>query len=421
MYEINPELIIQGSDLDPHEWVLVYRNSGRQKKEKTSSEDLLALKIVSENLNLVELSRTEGVTVENLHNLLDEACKKGILIKSEPLIKRDKSTCEVFTLQWHITNACDLHCKHCYDRAKRSPLTLEQGEKVLSDFYEFCENKNVRGHVCFSGGNPFLSNIFVELYKKTVDYGFSTSILGNPVSEGKLKQILEIKKPSYFQVSLEGLKEHNDYIRGEGFFDRVLEFLPLLRKHNVSSTVMLTLTKDNMEQVIPLAEILEERVDCFTFNRLSQSGEGENLLMADIQEYNNFLKEYIKKSKKIKNLAYKDNLINTLLKSPFEGCTGFGCGAAFNFVTILPDNEVHACRKFPSPIGNIAENSLLEIYDSKESEKYRQGCSECTTCKLKPACGGCLAIAKSFNLDIFNQKDPYCLYKEKKGIWNLIH
>ena len=32
---------------------------------------------------------------------------------------------------------------------------------------------------------------------------------------------------------------------------------------------------------------------------------------------------------------------------PFGGCTGFGCGAAFNFMAVLPDGEVHACRKVP--------------------------------------------------------------------------
>ena len=46
-------------------------------------------------------------------------------------------------------------------------------------------------------------------------------------------------------------------------------------------------------------------------------------------------------------LGYKDNLLNVVLHerglAPLGGCTGFGCGAAFNFVhTILPDGEVHA-------------------------------------------------------------------------------
>lgn len=54
-------------------------------------------------------------------------------------------------------------------------------------------------------------------------------------------------------------------------------------------------------------------------------------------------------------MGLKDNLFNLVLaeggEAPFGGCTGNGCGAAFNFVTLLSDGEVHACRKFPSPLG----------------------------------------------------------------------
>jgi hypothetical protein len=54
-------------------------------------------------------------------------------------------------------------------------------------------------------------------------------------------------------------------------------------------------------------------------------------------------------------MGLKDNLLNLVLaeggEAPFGGCTGNGCGAAFNFVTLLSDGEVHACRKFPSPWG----------------------------------------------------------------------
>jgi|GEM_PF-5297547 len=73
---------------------------------------------------------------------------------------------------------------------------------------------------------------------------------------------------------------------------------------------------------------------------------------------------------------------------PFGGCTTFGCGAAFNFLAVLSDGEVHACRKLPSPIGNIFRQSITEIYDSSQAEQYRAGCTECHTnkCKSKATC-----------------------------------
>ena len=125
-----------------------------------------------------------------------------------------------------------------------------------------------------------------------------------------------------------------------------------------------------------------------------------------------FLENYLEASKENPVLGLKDNLINVLMHrkgiEPFGGCTGFGCGAAFNFLSVLPDGEVHACRKFPSPVGNVMTQSLEEIYDSSIARRYRSGCAECGPCSLHPVCGGCLACAFSHGPDVFEQKDPFC-------------
>jgi radical SAM protein with 4Fe4S-binding SPASM domain len=114
-------------------------------------------------------------------------------------------------------------------------------------------------------------------------------------------------------------------------------------------------------------------------------------------------------------LGLKDNLINILRYEkgldPFGGCAGYGCGAAFNFLAVLPDGEVHACRKFPSPVGNISSRSLEEIYDSEICHRYRLGSDACRSCAIRPVCGGCLASVYSHNLNIFKEKDPFCFMK----------
>ncbi|HID02758.1 MAG TPA: SPASM domain-containing protein, partial [Desulfobacterales bacterium] len=166
------------------------------------------------------------------------------------------------------------------------------------------------------------------------------------------------------------------------------------------------------QQVLELAEILRGKVDLFTFNRLSQTGEGAALATAAKEEYRDFLKEYLEAAKTNSIMAMKDNLINIVKvdnkEKPFGGCTGFGCGAAFNFCSILPNGDMHACRKFQSPIGNVLESSLLELYRSEAAEKYRLGPEECRGCKIRPVCGGCQAVIQSSGLDITLDKDPYC-------------
>ncbi len=238
------------------------------------------------------------------------------------------------------------------------------------------------------------------------------AILGNPAPRKQLEELISIQPPGFFQVSLEGLPEYNDYIRGSGHFERVMHFLDLLRDLEIYSMVMLTLTRDNIGQVLPLGERLRGRADVFYFNRLARVGEGASLELPTREDYKTFLENYLAASKENPVLGLKDNLINVLMHhngiEPFGGCTGFGCGAAFNFLSVLPDGEVHACRKFPSPVGSVLTQSISEIYDSAIARRYRSGCAECGPCSLRPVCGGCLACAYSHGLNIFEQKDPFC-------------
>ena len=271
---------------------------------------------------------------------------------------------------------------------------------------------HVRGQVTFTGGNPLLYPHIDHIYHAAAEYGFGIAILGNPGPIDRIRRLLEIAKPLYFQISLEGLAEHNDYIRGQGHFKRAISFLEQLRELGIFTMVMLTLTRDNLDQVLPLAAHLKDRVDAFNFNRLSAVGEGAALTMPDRDVFASFLREYVRAAKDNPIMGLKDNLINIVHQAtgvpPFGGCTGHGCGAAFNFLSLLPDGDVHACRKFPSPIGNMLDTGLFDIYQSELSKRYRIGSQACQGCRLNPVCRGCMAVSHSLGLDVFVDKDPYC-------------
>ncbi|MFZ5571624.1 MAG: thio(seleno)oxazole modification radical SAM maturase SbtM [Thermodesulfobacteriota bacterium] len=394
--------------------------------------DLLALKIAVEEMDPREAAAIGQTTVGAILAVLRRAVAQGLLLSPPSRIRRAVSlppqslkilepfeSADIFTLQWHITQDCDLHCKHCYDRSDREPMAYDTALSILDDFNGFCTRMNVRGQVTFTGGNPLLYPHFLQLYHDTSDRGLGVAILGNPTAEAQMERLCRTTKPLFFQISLEGLEEHNDYIRGAGHFRRSLVFLDQLRKMGIYSMVMLTLTRDNLNQVLPLGELLRERADFFTFNRLSAIGEGKHLLMPEKEKFVSFLYEYETAAAHNPILGFKDNLFNIIRKEKnnafFGGCTGYGCGAAFNFVSLLPDGEVHACRKFPSPIGDIRHKSLFDIYHSELAQKYRNGSEACRNCHLNPVCRGCLAIIHSHGLDVFKDKDPFCFVSAETG------
>ncbi len=324
-----------------------------------------------------------------------------------------------FTLQWHLTNACELECAHCYDRNERSELSLAAACEVVEQLSSFCQRKRVGGHVCFTGGNPILYPHFGELYQMVAERDLRITILGNPVAPRWVGNMLKIRKPDYYQVSLEGLEEHNDLIRGPGHYRRVLEFLPVLRSAGIRANVMLTLTRANLGQVLPLCEALRDKVDRFTFNRLAQVGKGAGLESPTRDEYVAFMKSYIVASRSNPVMGFKDSLFNIarhhFRRPRFGGCTGFGCGAAFNFLAVLPDGQAHACRKLPSPVGHLLDGGLEAAYDSASAQRYRNGSRACRFCRLRNVCGGCLAVTFGQGGDVFSDRDPHCFWRQRKS------
>ena len=238
------------------------------------------------------------------------------------------------------------------------------------------------------------------------------AILGNASDRATVEELVAIQMPVYYQVSLEGLEQHNDEIRGAGNYRRTMDFLRTLTEMGVPNMVMLTLTRHNMGQVVPLAEKLEGITGGLTFNRLALFGEGANLELPAPDSYRKFLEDYAAALDSHPVLKLKDSLLNTIFEHDdsglFGGCAGYGCGAAFNFVSILSDGEVHACRKFPSPIGNILNDSLEKVYTSTAARRYRSGSSACSGCSLNAICRGCPAVTASLGLDPFADKDPFC-------------
>lgn len=319
---------------------------------------------------------------------------------------------DTFTLQWHLTDACENECRHCYREGRRSILSAADAHRVLEELARFSQRHRVLTHLCLSGGNPLLYPHFFEIYAAAARQVHRISILGNPIDEADLAAIVAIRRPASYQVSLEGLAEHNDSIRGTGHHERTRQFLALLRKHRVHSHVMLTLTRDNCSEVLALAEQLRSEVDRFTFNRLSQVGAGGLLAPCEPDRLQDFYSQYLAQLQSNPILRLKDNLLVPLWlqghRRSFGGCTGHGCGAAFSFLALLPNGELHACRKFPSRIGHILEDGLESSYASRAAARYRGGSKGCRSCRHRSACGGCMAVTYGRALDPLRDRDPDC-------------
>ena len=156
-----PQLLTgRGSEADVsagEELVAVWQDtSGRIHLEPASPGDLAALKLTVEETTPEAAAQASGVPLSHIDAALRQARRRGLVLAPASALRRDPArfapgmkvpdefnAAQVFTLQWHLTQACDLHCRHCYDRSARTIPSLAQGLEVLRQLDDFCRQRRV--------------------------------------------------------------------------------------------------------------------------------------------------------------------------------------------------------------------------------------------------------------------------------------
>lgn len=148
-----------------------------------------------------------------------EKPKKRNFIVNEP----PKPTLRYLEIQ--LTNACNLNCLHCYQSEKKFiELDINLLKKVLNDFIK------IQGlRIILSGGEPLLYSKLDELNKFLKDYPARVVLLTN----GTLIKNFDVSKWNFdeIQISIDGLEESHDFIRGIGCFKKLIEGIEYLKSH----------------------------------------------------------------------------------------------------------------------------------------------------------------------------------------------
>ena len=191
------------------------------------AEDLLVLKMIFEKIDRKEVARIGALPLAAVDAAMERAVEKGSSLLPGPAFGGifpslshlacnggQYRTSPAFTLQWHVTQACDLHCRHLLRPGERSTLTLDEALRILDDLDGFCRRKHVKGQVSFTGGNPLLHPDFppyTRLPQILALHWLSSAILHRGAARG-----VDLHSAAqFFQVSLEGFTRIQRLYRGK--------------------------------------------------------------------------------------------------------------------------------------------------------------------------------------------------------------
>lgn len=344
-----------------------------------------------------------------------------------------------FFVQLHLTERCNLRCKHCYQTGKSmdemSFSEIKEAVTEISDTLAEWESVyGIRYSKSFNvtGGEPFLRNDILDVIREIKDQGFGLYLLTNGifVDEKKAKALSDLNVNGV-QVSIEGPEEVHDSIRGKGSYSVSMKGVRYLLDAGLNVTMNVTLSSMNADYFMDIIDMATRKgVRRLGFSRLVPSGRGESMLK-EMLSYERIRQLYNKifflNTGSLEIVTGDPVAAQSLIVEQGEdrgNIPSGGCAAGVSGITILPDGGLVPCRRLDISLGNIRKDSFREIWaaskvleDIRSREKYK---GKCRPCMRWAHCRGCRAIAYAFSkargVNDFLAEDPQCFVDSPSGL-----
>jgi AdoMet-dependent heme synthase len=346
-----------------------------------------------------------------------------------------------FFVQLHLTEKCNLSCHHCYQNSISDEMSYEDVIHAINSIASTIHcwvshySMEMTPSIHFTGGEPLLREDIFDLLRYARSKGFSTSLLSNgTLINNKIARRLKDVDVRDVQVSIDGLEEVHDTIRGSGAFRKALSGILYLVIEGIETNINVTVSSLNYFEIDSLVRLAGKLgVNTVGFSRLVPCGKGKKLseyLLTPKQLTN--LSEKLLQSKNVNgvSLVSRDPLINlpddvdSISIPQLEFPLG-GCAAGIFGVTITADGTIMPCRRMDLAIGNIKTDNFRQLWAESQvlTSLRNRHCyhGNCRTCQYWPICRGCraisYAISRSHGTEDFLGQDPQCArYRPTKDL-----
>jgi MoaA/NifB/PqqE/SkfB family radical SAM enzyme len=339
-----------------------------------------------------------------------------------------------FFIQWHLTENCNLSCKHCYQGERGTEeLLLPEIKKTVDEASDLIKEWSDRYEIAFNpsmnitGGEPFLRQDLPEILQEVKQGGFELFLLtnGTLVNKERARMLADLGVNGV-QVSLEGPEEVHDAIRGVGSYTAATEGVEHLVDAGLDVTLNVTVSGMNAGQVKKVVTFGSHvGVRRIGFSRLVPSGKGRAFLsqMLSREELEKLYGSLLSLELKSLEIVTGDP-VAAQMKKRSNGDSGnvamSGCAAGVSGLTIQQNGNVTPCRRLPLSLGNVRKDSLRELWTAspvlealRDRSRYK---GKCGACPRWAHCRGCRAIAYACSQargeGDFLADDPQCFIEK---------
>jgi MoaA/NifB/PqqE/SkfB family radical SAM enzyme len=153
-------------------------------------------------------------------------------------------------VQFHLSNACNLRCTHCYVSSGlplADELCLDDWRQIIDEVKE--RNKFV--HLGVSGGEPLMVRWLPELLAHAKEKGCDTALITNGMLWTKAKAKKLAPYVRRVAVSVDGATAAvHDAIRGAGAFEKAMQGISVIRNAGFKVILNVVLMRRNKDDLL---------------------------------------------------------------------------------------------------------------------------------------------------------------------------
>lgn len=249
-----------------------------------------------------------------------------------------------------VTCQCNLKCQHCYNRAGANPTLKSRHytQEEIDAFYNYYKPEVVSA----TGGEPLLEFETVkQIARSLASYGGELELVTNAylLTNEKLNELLAINDKISCQISIDGLEEMHNKIRGNSkAFEKAIFGIKLCLEKGIPVKPRLTLTKENFEETFKVIELL---------NKISKKEDKIKLIVRPVVNFGRA------KDNKIVSVPQTESMLKEMFNAVSDHVpvsVTERCGYCTNSLAIDYKGDMYeCCYLIGNPkflIGNISDN-----------------------------------------------------------------
>ncbi len=334
------------------------------------------------NISQEDVGKLSGEKKE----FVDYALKEGILsFTSEKKVSEKKiGINEIPSLRYlllNITKRCNLKCKHCYlgeEEAQDLPPDL-----ILRIFDEFEEMGGLR--LIISGGEPLLHPEFWKINDFLKGRSFRSILNSNGILIDE-----EAAERFFFdevQISLDGMKESHEALRGKGTFKKAIAAIKASIKAGKDVSIATMVHSKNINEFNEMEKLLKEL--------------GVIAWIIDVPVAEGRLRENLQFYPPLKGYL-KDILKKQFGSEVHESSGDYICGA--HLASVQASGSLTKCGFYEEWSGESVKNGLRKAWKKLPKMKLDELSCECPV--LEECRGGCRYRAEIYSGGDRKAKDP---------------